>query len=516
MVTMSDPHAHGRSFSTFDWIKIAGGVVLFVVLFVHHLKMGHTTHAAGHAPPAWGLGVLPFAGLLGAIALFPLLPRVHQWWESNRSRLNASLFAAAATLVYVLLAEGWHQIPIVLDHAFMEYVPFMVLLFSLYVISGGINLRGDLAAHPGTNTAFLAIGAAIASFIGTTGASMVLIRPLLQTNSERKHVVHTVVFFIFLVSNIGGTLLPIGDPPLFLGFIRGVDFFWTLGLWSEWAIVCVLLLIVYFIIDTMAYKRETPSDVKRDDTQLEPLRLSGVINLLWLAGVVAAVAFLTPGKEVFGLHIPVFLREAIMLCFVGISLVTTPNGVRAANRFNYHAIMEVAALFLGIFVAMQVPLMVLNVYGAELGLTTPAQFFWATGSLSAFLDNAPTYVVFFETARTLGPDVPTTVIAPHLLVGISLGAVFMGAMTYIGNGPNFMVKAIAEQSGVRMPTFFGFMFKYSLPILVPAFLLVTFLLPGTPPPEPDPDPVAPAADVTVPGDTMEQITAGPLLLESPA
>jgi Na+/H+ antiporter NhaD/arsenite permease-like protein len=360
------------------------------------------------------------------------------------------------------------------------------------VISGGISLSGDLAARPATNTAFLAMGALIASFVGTTGASMLLIRPLLQTNSERKHVVHTVVFFIFLVSNVGGCLLPIGDPPLFLGYLFGVPFIWTMGLWAPWLLCCVVLLVTYFIWDSIAYKRESPADIRRDETEKQPMRLKGVSNILLLGGIVACVALVDPNKPLpFTDFTPFpFMRELLMLGLVGVSLRRTPKGVREYNQFNYVAILEVAALFIGIFIAMQVPIDYLNARGADLGVDTPWKFFWATGSLSSVLDNAPTYVVFFETARAMPPEpgVATLslatggVINNAFLVAISLGAVFMGAMTYIGNGPNFMVKSIAEQSNVRMPSFFGFMFKYSVPVLIPVFILVTllFLLDGSP------------------------------------
>ncbi len=475
-----------RRLGAAGWISLIGGGLVLAYLIAGSL--GRHEHEAGPPlpPPWWGLGVLPFVGLLLCIALLPLLPATHHWWESNRNRLALSLCAAVATLVYYGLTRGLHVIPAVLEHAVVgEYVPFIVLLFCLYVVSGGISLRGDLAAHPSTNVAFLAVGAAIASVVGTTGASMLLIRPLLQTNAQRRHVVHTVVFFIFLVSNIGGCLLPIGDPPLFLGYLRGVPFLWTLRLWAPWLVCCVVLLAVYAVWDAVLYRREDPAAVRRDERNRVPLRLEGWVNVLLLAGVVACVAIVDPQKELLGTGwrpFP-FLREMIMVGIVAISLRATPSGVRAGNRFNYAAILEVAALFLGIFVAMQVPVEYLNARGAELGLQQPWQYFWATGTLSSFLDNAPTYVVFFETARVVPPEAGAAMvelagggaIPEHLLVAVSLGAVFMGAMTYIGNGPNFMVKSIAEQAGIRMPSFFGYMFKYSIPLLIPVFVVVTLL-----------------------------------------
>ena len=438
-----------------------------------------------HAPTLWSM--IPFAGLLLSIAVLPLIPATEHWWESNKHRLVVASLFGAVTLAYYLLAYGSSKVVAVLEHAVLaEYIPFIVLLFALYVISGGISLKGDLAAHPSTNTAFLAVGALLASFIGTTGASMLLIRPLLQTNSERKRVKHTVIFFIFLVSNIGGCLLPIGDPPLFLGYLKGVPFLWTFILWPQWLTMCVLLLAVYFVWDCIAYRKEDPKDILRDETERTKLRLDGKINLLWLGGVVLCVALVKPGEEFMGTgFVPFpFMRELLMFALVGLSLTLTSKKIRADNEFNYHAILEVAALFIGIFICMQPPIEILKDSGESIGayLSTPFRMFWATGTLSAFLDNAPTYVVFFETARTMTPQGAEGVvklagggaILERMLVGISLGAVFMGAMTYIGNGPNFMVKSIAEQSGIRMPSFFGYM-VYTIAILVPLFLVVTLI-----------------------------------------
>ena len=451
---------------------------------------GHDAdHADGHGahgvPPAWQLGTVPFVLLLLAIAVLPLVRFTMHWWESNTNRLAVSLGLAAATILFYAAFDSPTAALLAVEHAIPgEYVPFIMLLFSLYVISGGISITGDLKATPAVNTAFIAVGTAIASFIGTTGASMLLIRPLLETNRERKHRVHTVVFFIFLVSNIGGTLLPIGDPPLFLGYLRGVPFDWTLTLWKEWAVLGGVLLAVYFVWDSVMVKRETIEDLKHDEIERRPLRLRGVVNLLLLGGVVFAVALLDPSKPIPGtdFHAFPFMRELVMLGLAGASLALTPRGIREANRFNYHAIVEVAAPFVGIFITMQVPLAVLKANGASLGLESPGQFFWLTGLLSSFLDNAPTYLVFFQTAESLtttGGDGILTLaggefIREDLLISISLGAVFMGANTYIGNGPNFMVKSIAEQGGVRMPSFFGYMI-YSVLVLVPCFVLVHLL-----------------------------------------
>lgn len=491
-ISIVQSHGHSdRKLSPLQWASIALGAALLGLLIYatyfgdHGGHGGHAAHGEYHTPSTWAIA--PFVGILLSIAVFPLLPGVSHWWEHNQNRLMVALSFAAITLTYYLVAYGADRVLQVLEHAVLaDYIPFIVLLFALYVISGGICLRGDLAAHPTTNTGFLAVGALSASLIGTTGASMLLIRPLLTTNSERKRVAHTVIFFIFLVSNVGGCLLPIGDPPLFLGYLRGVPFLWTLNLWIEWAVACAILLTVYFVWDTVAYKKEKLSDIRRDETLRQPLRLDGSLNLLWLTGVVLTAATVKPGEEFFGMgfHVFPFMRELIMLGFAGLSLWTTQKAVREHNHFNYGAILEVAALFIGIFICMQIPVEILQHSGSALApyLSSPTAFFWATGALSSFLDNAPTYVVFMQTAAAMTPET-----APNLvrladgsaithaeLVAVSLGAVFMGAMTYIGNGPNFMVRSIAEQSGVRMPSFFGYM-VYSVAILIPVFLVITAL-----------------------------------------
>jgi Na+/H+ antiporter NhaD/arsenite permease-like protein len=293
-------------------------------------------------------------------------------------------------------------------------------------------------------------------------------------------VVHTVVFFIFIVCNCGGCLLPIGDPPLFLGYLEGVDFLWTLRLWREWLFVNGLLLVIYLLVDEFwFYRREAVRDIQRDVVQTRRLRISGwELNVPLLVGVVLAVALLDPSKPLPGTasHPWIYLREIVQLSLVAISLWWGNQKARATNQFSYHAIIEVAALFSGIFVTMQPALQILGVYGDELGIQTPAHFFWATGSLSSVLDNAPTYLVFFQTAQAMPAAAGATLIAgveENTLIAISLGAVFMGAMTYIGNGPNFMVRAIAEKSGVRMPSFFGYM-VYSCLILLPLLALTVW------------------------------------------
>jgi Na+/H+ antiporter NhaD/arsenite permease-like protein len=461
--------------------------------------------ASGHgevvAPPL--LTVLPFILLLAAIAVLPLVPALAHWWEHNTSRLFVACGLAALTLAYYAAfhrhpvelhfpahavtphAEtglSWAIVGTILANAILsEYVPFIMLLFALYCVTGGVRIEGDLAASPEVNTSFIAIGGLLASFIGTTGAAMLLVRPLLETNRERRQVAHTMVFFIFVVCNCGGCLLPIGDPPLFLGYLEGVDFFWTLSLWREWLFVNVVLVAIYWAWDRFfALPRERREDLRRDLAEVRPLSIRGV----WPSGpllvaVILAVALLDPSKPVLGTgwHPWVFLREAVLAGIVLVSLAAGDASIRRDNGFSYGAIGEVAALFLGIFICMQPALAILDEQGASLGVSSPRAFFWATGSLSAVLDNAPTYLVFFKTAQTLPNDPNSQLMAgveAARLAGVSLGAVFLGAMTYIGNGPNFMVKAIAEQSGVRMPSFFGYM-AYSFGILLPVFLAMSLL-----------------------------------------
>ena len=458
-------------------------------------------HDAGGAHGAHGeipatYSVLPFVVLLGCIALLPLISTTEHWWESNFNRFFLALVLAIITLLYYSLlfpGGGKEKVFSVLQHAIMdEYIPFIVLLFSLYTISGGIRIQGDLIARPLTNVCFLVVGGLLASFVGTTGAAMLLIRALIETNNERKYVQHTVVFFIFVVCNCGGCLLPIGDPPLFLGYLKGVSFLWTMEhLWMPWLVANTLIILIYFLWDTFyCYPRESKQDVRRDIATVRPLRITGLMpNLLLLVGVILCVAFLDPTKTLPGTDwkpLP-YLREVTQLGLVLLSLLLGKHSIREENQFNYHAILEVAALFIGIFICMQPAIEILHVKGEDLGLETAQQLYWATGGLSSVLDNAPTYVVFFETAaadlghssegfaKIVSTDQPEAAEAIELLMGISLGAVFMGAMTYIGNGPNFMVRAIAEQSGVKMPSFFGYVVKYSLPILLPVFFVVAMI-----------------------------------------
>jgi Na+/H+ antiporter NhaD/arsenite permease-like protein len=402
---------------------------------------------------AWAL---PFVAMLLAIAVLPLA--APHFWESNLRKLGVAVALAAPVLVLYLRAH-----PAALVETSYEYTSFIVLLGGLFVISGGILMEGDLEATPRTNAAFLGLGALLASFIGTTGASMLLVRPLLQTNRERKHVAHTVVFFIFLVSNIGGCLTPLGDPPLFLGYLEGVPFLWTFRLFVPWLFTVVLVLAIYVLWDRREHARESHEDLRRDFYEVRPLRVAGKINLVFLGGVLLAVAFLRAPW-----------REAAIVALSLVSLAVTDRELRRANHFNFHPILEVAALFVGIFVTMLPALDLLRAGGGTLGVREPWHFFWATGTLSSFLDNAPTYLTFLALAQGLGLD-PQVAGVPHaILEALSLGAVFMGANTYIGNGPNFMVRAIAEQRGVLMPSFGGYML-YSGAVLIPVFVVVTLV-----------------------------------------
>jgi Na+/H+ antiporter NhaD/arsenite permease-like protein len=424
----------------------------------------------GAALPLWT--VAPFAVLLLGIAVLPLA--VPHLWHHNRNKALFSALCGGPVAIYVAMHDATRLL-----HTAHEYVAFIILLGTLYVIAGGVSVRGALAGTPGANTAMLALGTLLASFIGTTGASMLLIRPVLRANSVRRRKVHVVVFFIFLVSNIGGLLTPLGDPPLFLGFLRGVPFGWTFGLAPEWAITSAIVLAVFYVVDSTIFRKEDlarPGDLDEQAVATaEPIAVLGKLNFLYLAGVIGVI--LAAGH----LHPPPGVQEAGMLAFGALSLWTTPKELRRDNAFSWAPIVEVAVVFVGIFAAMIPALAILNARGHELGLTEKWQFFWATGLLSSFLDNAPTYLTFASTAcgltGTSADNLAELLADPQgsmLLAAISVGAVFMGANTYIGNGPNFMVKAIAEESGVKMPSFFGYM-GWSLAVLIPIFILLTFI-----------------------------------------
>ncbi|MDH4196353.1 MAG: sodium:proton antiporter [Candidatus Aminicenantes bacterium] len=407
----------------------------------------------GLSLPLWT--IVPFIGLLLSIAFLPL--RAAKFWEHHRNKALVCIAWSIPVAAYFLFRAP-HELLLSLK----DYASFLLLLTALYVVSGGIVLRGDIRATPEVNATFLFIGAVLANLIGTTGASMVLIRPLLQTNREREHVRHIPVFFIFLVSNIGGLLTPLGDPPLFMGFLRGVPFFWTLRLFPQWVFMVAAVLAIFYIVDRRAFAREEWAAVARDRAEIKPLRLRGVVNFLWIAGVAS------------GVFLPFPFREALLAAMCVMSLVTTRREYRHLNEFTYNPIIEVAVLFAGIFVTMVPALLILGARGAELGLTRPWQFFWVTGFLSSFLDNTPTYLTFFSLAQGLGLGGAMLGIPVKILLGISAGAVFMGANSYIGNGPNFMVKCIAEEYRLRMPSFFGYM-AYSALVLVPLYIVATFI-----------------------------------------
>ena len=424
----------------------------------------------GHVLPLWSIA--PFGAFLLCIAVLPLV--AGHFWDRNRNKALLSLLMGAPVAIWIAYLE-----PMVLAHTAHEYAAFILLLGALFVISGGVVVRGTLAGTPGLNAALLAVGAVLASLIGTTGASMVLIRPLLRANSVRQRKAHVVIFFIFVVSNAGGLLTPLGDPPLFLGFLRGVPFLWTLRLWPQWLFVNAILLALFYIVDSTIFRREdvaTPGDLDEIAVKHQvPVHIAGKRNFAFLAGVVLVLF----ASGTWGL--PLGVQEGGMVLMAVLSWFRTPLALRTENGFSWTPIVEVAVVFAGIFATMVPALQILNARGAEFGLTQPWHFFWASGGLSSFLDNAPTYLTFTAAASgLLGTDATNLaqLLASErgvaLLAAVSAGSVLMGANTYIGNGPNFMVRAIAEQGGVRMPSFFGYM-AWSGAILLPIFGAVTWV-----------------------------------------
>ena len=430
---------------------------------------------------AWSM--IPFALMLLAIAVAPM--KAEQFWESNLNKLIVVLILSVPMAIVLLLGGLGHE----LAHQMVgDYLPFIILLGALFIITGGIHLEGDILAKPWVNTLFLFIGWVLASIMGTTGAAMLLIRPLIATNQQREHKVHTVLFFIALVANCGGLLTPLGDPPLFMLFLRGAPFDWFMHLMPEWLTTGAILMLIYFVLDSYFYKREHHTSLDADVRAYRPLRLYGKLNFVYLVGVVVAVALVN------GTYIPamvaenapvymVYLREIILLVLTALSLLTTSKHVRfTLNKFSWVPITEVAVLFLGIFVTMTPVLVFLRAHAAMLGLTEPWQFYYATGALSSFLDNTPTAVAFHSVAlglpaeqlAALGSDTVAGIPA-ILLKAISLGSVMFGAMTYIGNGPNFMVKAIAERRGIKMPSFFRYIWQFSLCVLLPVYIIVQLI-----------------------------------------
>ena len=432
--------------------------------------------------PFWIL--LPFVAMLLCIAIAPLV--AEKEWEKNLNKFAVSMVLGSVVAIWMVAnnnAENEFTHKLVHQMVF-DYVPFILLLTALFVVTGGIHVKGDIQATPKVNTLILAIGFVLASLMGTTGAAMLLIRPLLATNSQRNYTTHTVLFFIALVANTGGLLTPLGDPPLFLLYLRGAEFTWFLSLLPIWAFVGISLLVIYFLLDTYYYtKREALEHLMHDAREQEPIRIEGNINFLWLACVVASVMFINSGyiPAMGEEHAPIYiklLREIVLVAIIFLSLYTTKKQVREANHYSWAPIIEVAVLFVGIFATMTPALIYLNANAADLGLTKPWQFYYSAGTLSSFLDNAPTAVAFHSVATGLpmAEGVPMVAgVQEVLLKAIATASVFFGAMTYIGNGPNFMVKAIAEESGLRMPSFFGYMFKFSLVVLLPLYIIIQLI-----------------------------------------
>jgi Na+/H+ antiporter NhaD/arsenite permease-like protein len=450
---------------------------------------GHGHINLGEVLPLWSC--IPFACMLLSIALFPLLaPR---FWHHHFGKVSA-FWAVSLGLPFLIAYKGAAMYEI-LHIVLADYVPFIILLWALFTVSGGILLRGTLRGTPIVNTVIILIGTVLASWMGTTGAAMLLIRPFLRANDYRKNRTFMVVFFIFLVANIGGSLTPLGDPPLFLGFLHGVSFFWTFKILPHMLLTAILLLVIYFFLDSYYYKKEGLTSAPPEEGVKEPLKLEGIHNFLFLGGVVGSVLMsgMVDWGEIstFGIHRAVqdWLRDGLLVLMGVFSLVTTSRKLREDNEFTWFPIIEVAYLFIGIFITM-VPCLLLLKAGVkgELGfliaaVKEPLHYFWITGTLSSFLDNAPTYLTFFNTALgSFYPGMTEAQAVPLLMTenaiflkAISAGAVFFGANTYIGNAPNFMVRSIAEEVGTPMPSFFGYMLKYSIVYLVPVFVVVTLI-----------------------------------------
>lgn len=431
---------------------------------------------------------IPFAGMLLSIAICPLINA--EWWEKKRG-----YFVIAWSLLFLVPFAIGYGVPTAISHLLEivigDYISFIVLLFGLFCVSGNICVKGDLAGTPKINVAILLIGTVLASWVGTTGASMLLIRPMIRANAWRKRKVHSIVFFIFLVSNIGGCLTPVGDPPLFMGFTHGVPFAWSFHLAPVLLVNVVLLTAVYLFLETRAYKKDLADGCLPPVSEgSDKLRIEGAHNFIFIACIVGAVVLsgtLGSLSPVFNQGIAIegtvrmsyatMVEIVIILLAALLSFKTTKKQTRIDNNFSWGAIEEVAVLFIGIFITMIPALLILGARGSELGLTEPWQMFWATGMLSSFLDNTPTYLVFFETALSLKATevlIGTVAIPAKMLLAISCGAVFMGANTYIGNAPNFMVKSVAEESGIKMPSFFGYMW-WSIRFLIPVFIIDTIL-----------------------------------------
>ena len=432
------------------------------------------------------LWVIPFLGILLSIAFFPLF--APHLWHNHYGKISLFWWIVffGAFIVKFGIATGMFYL---LEVYILEFIPFIALLLALFTVAGGIQLKGDLAGTPKVNALMILTGGALASFMGTTGASMLIIRPILKANAWRKNRAHIVVFVIFIAANIGGGLTPLGDPPLFLGFLKGIDFFWTMKhMLAPVAFSISILIIIFFIMDTYYYKKENNPAPKSGG---DKLKLVGIPNILLIPCVVGAVIVSSINMgTAFTVHyvdVPLssIVQVSLLLIITFVSLRISDPTIREENGFNWEPVKEVTKLFATIFMTMVIPIAMLKAgAGGPMGIVIRSvvdgsgefinsHFFWATGILSSFLDNAPTYIVFFNTAG--GNPVDLMGVHAGTLLAISAGAVFMGANTYIGNAPNFMIKSIAEDSGVAMPSFFGYMFKYSIPILIPVFILVTFI-----------------------------------------
>jgi Na+/H+ antiporter NhaD/arsenite permease-like protein len=450
---------------------------------------GEQAHAnLGELLPLWSC--LPFACILLSIALFPLI--LPDFWHHHFGKISG--FWAATLAIPFLIAFKGAALYEILHIIVADYVPFIILLWSLYTVSGGILLRGSFRGTPIVNVAMLIIGTLLASWMGTTGGAMLMIRPFLRANNYRKNRTFMVVFFIFLVANVGGSLTPLGDPPLFLGFLHGVSFFWTFNILPHMLTVVVILLLIYFIIDTYTYRKEAVTAPEEEGVKAA-LKLEGTQNFLFLAGIVGSVlmsGMVDWGQvNTFGIHRSVqdYVRDGLLIIMGILSLVTTPIRIRDDNDFSWFPIIEVAFLFIGIFITM-IPCLLILKAGANgamafltNGVTRPMHYFWVTGGLSSFLDNAPTYLTFFNSALGRFYSEMTEAQAVPLLMSenaiyleaVAAGAVFFGACSYIGNAPNFMVRSISEEAGTPMPSFFGYILKYSLVYLVPTFVIVTLI-----------------------------------------
>ena len=455
------------------------------------LAAGDAAHAAAGVP---GWLCIPFAALLLCVALGPIA--VPHLWE-KRQGVVVAILSVMLLVAYGMLQGGGKAVELGLECLVGDYIPFIVLLFGLFCVAGNITLVGDLAGSPRINVALLLFGTLLSSCIGTTGSSMLMVRPIIKMNAWRKRKRHIMVFFIFLISNIGGCLTPIGDPPLLMGFSRGVPFFWSLRLLPIMMVNVLILLVIFYFVDMRAYRKDIAIGRKPDISKPgTDVHIDGLHNIIFLVVIVAAVilsgvlptlpAFQDEAGNVLGIHIyghvtltyPALIEIVMILLSALLSFKTTPDSVRQANHFTWGAIKEVAVLFIGIFITMQPALMILKEHGASLGLDTPFQLFWVTGALSSILDNTPTYLVFLTTACTMGAAeglaTALGVVPEQMLTAISCGAVFMGANSYIGNAPNFMVKAISDENGIRMPSFFGYL-GWSAVFLLPVFLLDSLL-----------------------------------------